>query len=121
MSPAVNDHGTAIDIVVRLGRVLEVYAVERQEEEADFKRVWVPELSVDDLFQDAFNPIARDAAGSFEVQARLQKTLVHLGGLSGEYREAAMKYARLALRYSEDKIFLEEEKAELRRIAEALQ
>lgn len=121
MSPAVNDHGTAIDIVVRLGRVLEVYAVERQEAEADFKRVWVPELSVDDLFQDAFNPIARDAAGSFEVQARLQKTLVHLGGLSGEYREAAMKYARLALRYSEDKIFLEEEKAELRRIAEALQ
>ena len=121
MSPAVNDHGTAIDIVVRLGRVLEIYAVEKQEAEAEFKRVRVPELSVDDIFQDAFNTIARDAAGSFEVQARLQKTLVHLGGLGEEYREAAMKYARIALRYSDEKIFLEEEKAELRQIAGALE
>ena len=121
MSPAVNDQGTAIDIVVRAGRVLEVYAVERKDEAAEFKRLWVPELCIDDLFQDAFNPVARDAASSYEVLARLQKTLVHLGGLGEDYRMAAVKYSGIALRYGEEKLFLDEEKAELRRIASALE
>lgn len=120
MSPAVNDQGTAIDIVVRAGRVLEVYAAERKDEAAEFKRLWVPELGVDDLFQDAFNPVARDAASSYEVLARLQKTLVHLGSLGEDYRTSATKYSRIALRYGEEKLFLEEEKAELRRIATPL-
>lgn len=120
LPPVGNDQGTAIDIVVRAGRVLEVYTVERKNEAAEFKRLWAPELCIDDLFQDAFNPVARHAASSYEVQARLQKTLVHLGGLSGEYRASAIKYSRIALRYSEQKLFLEEEKAELRRIAGAL-
>lgn len=110
LPPVGNDQGTAIDIVVRAGRVLEVYAVERKNEAAEFKRLWAPELCIDDLFQDAFNPVARHAASSYEVQARLQKTLVHLGGLSGEYRASAIKYSRIALRYSEQKLFLEEEK-----------
>ena len=120
MSPAVNDQGTAIDIVVRAGRVLEVYTVERKDEAAEFKRLWVPELCIDDLFQDAFNPVIRDAAASYEVQVRLQKTLVHLGSLGKDYRESAIKYSRIALQYGEAKLFLEEEKAELRRIASAL-
>lgn len=120
MPPVGHDQGTAIDIVVRAGRVLEVYAVERKDEAVEFKRLWVPELCIDDLFQDAFNPVARDAASSYEVQARLQKTLVHLGGLGEDYRASAIKYSRIALRYGEEKLFLEEEKTELRRIAGAL-
>ena len=63
--------------------------------------------------------MARDAASSFEVLARLQKTLVHLGGLGEDYRIAAMKYSAIALRYGDEKLFLEEEKAELKRIASA--
>ena len=62
----------------------------------------------------------RDAAASYEVQVRLQKTLVHLGSLGKDYRESAIKYSRIALQYGEAKLFLEEEKAELRRIASAL-
>lgn len=112
-----NDHGTALDIVVRLGRILALYIAEKQPDEVEFKRLWVRELCIDDLFQDAFNLIARDAAGAFEVQARLQKTLVSLGSLGESYRTSAIKYSQRALQYSEKNLFLEEEKDELRRIA----
>lgn len=120
MSAAVNDQGTAIDIVGRLDRVLEIYAVERKHESADFKRIWVPELCVDDLFQDAFNSFVRDAAGNFEVLARLQKTFVHLSALGEDYLAGAVKYSRILLRYSEEKLFLEEEKQKLRQIVQTL-
>ncbi len=117
-SPATNDNGTAIDIVTRLCRVLESYALERDEDNTvEFTRVWIPALCTDDLFQDAFNPLARDGAGIFEVQARLQKALVHLGSLSPEYREIARKYSAIALAYAEGNLFLKEEKDALRQMA----
>lgn len=120
-SAAINDHGTLIDIIGRLGRVLELYATGlRHEDEVEFKRVWVPELAPADLFEDAFSSLARDAAAAFGVQVRLQKTLVHLGSLSPGYRESARKYSRLALRYAEDKLLLEEEKEALGSIARRL-
>ena len=121
MSPAINDHGTAIDIVTRLSRVLELYASQRKYESVEYKRVWMAELRVDDLFQDAFNPVARDAAGSFEVHAQLQKALVHLGGLAEDYRASAIKYSRIALEYTEQKLLIEEEKVKLKNIAAKLE
>ena len=120
-SAAINDHGTLIDVIGRLGRVLELYATElRQEDDVEFKRLWVPELSPDDLFEDAFSSLARDAAAAFGVQVRLQKTLVRLGSLGRDYLESARKYSNLALRYAEDKLLLDEEKEALASIARRL-
>ena len=71
--------GTAIDILTRLARVLAHYRTEtRADGEPDMPRVWMSPVTPDELVRDGFDPIARDGAGTFEVQVRLQKTLALL-------------------------------------------
>lgn len=77
LSPAVNDPGTAIDVVGRLLRVLSLWS-ERNEPEPGFPDIHVPVVSVNDLVTDAFRPIARDGAALVEVQCRLIKALLAL-------------------------------------------
>jgi uncharacterized membrane protein len=48
-----------------------------------FDRVAVPELSVADMFDDAFTGIARDGAGAVEVVVRLLKALESLAVAEG--------------------------------------
>ena len=74
LSPAVNDPGTAIDILGRHVRILSQWR-EREDADVRFDRVYVPPISVQDAVEDAFRPIARDGAGLSEVQIRLQKAL----------------------------------------------
>lgn len=77
LSPAVNDPGTAIDILGRQLRVLSIWAKPYQSE-VNYTRLHVPALELDDLMMDAFAPVARDGASLIEVQIRLQKTLLAL-------------------------------------------
>lgn len=77
LSPAVNDPGTAIDILGRAVRLLAPWAKQRSVT-LDFPRLWVPPLHVADAFEDVFPPIARDGAAIFAVQIRLQKSLLAL-------------------------------------------
>jgi uncharacterized membrane protein len=76
LSPAVNDPGTAIQIISSHVRLFSLWAETgdgKKEEEKDNDRIAVPELVIGDLFEDAFRPIARDGAGNIEVMIRLQK------------------------------------------------
>lgn len=76
MSPAINDPGTAIQIINSHVRLFSLWAeptTENGGKQKQYNRVAVPELSIMDLFEDAFRPIARDAAGNIEVMLRLQK------------------------------------------------
>lgn len=73
LSPAVNDPGTAIDVLGRLVRILGHW--QPQASEPDFPRLHIPWLAHADLLQDSFHPIARDGAALVEVQIRLQKSL----------------------------------------------
>lgn len=77
LSPAVNDPGTAIDV---LGRLLRVLSLWRRDVEAvcDYDNIHVPTLHADELIDLAIRPIARDGAGVFEVQAKIQATLTAL-------------------------------------------
>ncbi|MET3998107.1 DUF2254 domain-containing protein [Marinobacterium sp. MBR-109] len=77
LSPAVNDPGTAIDVVGRLLRVLSLWS-EQNEPEPSFPGIHVPVVSVNDLVTDAFRPLARDGAALVEVQCRLIKALLAL-------------------------------------------
>jgi uncharacterized membrane protein len=77
LSPAVNDPGTAIDILGRHVRILSRWR-ERADAERRFDRVCVPPIRVADAVEDAFRPIARDGATLSEVQIRLQKALAAL-------------------------------------------
>lgn len=103
LSPAVNDPGTAINIIGTLVRLFVLWNEPVKPEAADehipkFNRVEVPKISVRDMFDDAFTGIARDGAGTVEVMVRLQKALQSLA-LIGDapMKEAAKHHARLAL------------------------
>jgi len=64
LSPAVNDPGTAIDIVGTFVRLFVLWNDTPQgESKPEHDRVEVPKVSVDDMFDDAFTAIGRDGAG----------------------------------------------------------
>lgn len=121
MSPAVNDPGTAIDVIGRFVRLFVLWsepaaAGEVQPPECD--RVSVPELSVRDLFDDAFNAIARDGAGVVEVAMRLQRALAALAPLGdAAMLDAAMRHSRLALARAEQALVIPEDVEAVRALA----
>lgn len=98
LSPGVNDAGTAIDVITRIGRILSSYWHEDDHDEsADLTRLYVPALSPDDLIADGFDALAREGAGLAEVQKRLQATLAGLmqhpdRGLAEAAEAAARRY-----------------------------
>lgn len=124
LSPAVNDPGTAIDIIGRLVRLLAAWSESPDDEEQEalvHDRVEVPTLETDDLFDDAFTAIARDGAGCVEVSTRLQKAFVSLAAIGQPaVRKAAVRHARLALARSELSMTLSQDFAVVRDLASHL-
>jgi uncharacterized membrane protein len=118
LSPAVNDYGTAIDVIGRATRLLSLWAqggAPRDEDDVRFADVRVLALRSDDLFEDAFMLIARDGAAMIEVQLRLQKVLAALGQLGdADFRAAARHQAELALMRADDALPIEADRARLR-------
>lgn len=101
LSPAVNDPGTAIDVIGRSTRLLSVWAHGRANEsyqdEPKHPKVHVPPLATADLFEDAFMAVARDGAGLIEVQLRIQKALLALARMGdGDFKSAALRQSRIA-------------------------
>lgn len=121
LSPAVNDPGTAIDVIGSLVRLFVRWGSPLEDDEhnpARFDRIEVPALTARDLFDDAFTAIARDGAGSVEVAARLQKALETLASLDHpETREAALHHSRLALARSAEAMTLPQDIAVVRSLA----
>ncbi len=110
LSPAINDPGTAIDILGSQLRLLTSWA--RTEALADdaaagsppasYDRVSVPRLPIGDLLDNAFNAIARDGAALVEVAARLQQVLRSLSTLpDAALTMAAIERARFARDHAE--------------------
>ncbi|SNR54227.1 DUF2254 domain-containing protein [Paracoccus sediminis] len=78
LSPAMNDPGTAIDVIGRQVRLLTLWAEgwhKAELQKAEYPRLRVPPLRYDDIFDDAFRLIARDAAGQIDVLTRVLKAL----------------------------------------------
>lgn len=100
LSPAVNDPGTAIQVIGTCVRLLSFWAAPVAEEDLrppDYDRVAVPALSERDLFDDAFTAISRSGAGNIEVAVRLQKAFQALAATGhGAVRDAALHHARLS-------------------------
>lgn len=108
LSPAVNDPGTAIDILGSQLRLLvlwaraEVAAEDDDRPQTIYDRISVPRLPIADLLDDAFNAIARDGAALVEVAIRLQQVLRSLGTLPDEaLAAAAIEHARFARDHAE--------------------
>jgi uncharacterized membrane protein len=121
LSPAVNDPGTAIDIVGAQVRLLSAWAKpfggHELPDRISHDRVEVPELSVDAMFADAFVPIARDGAGCVEVVVCLLEALGSLATLPcPKVRAASRDHARQTLARAESALTHPED---LRRAREA--
>lgn len=120
LSPAVNDPGTAIDVLGRAARTLSTWACpgDRAPEAAPMHPfVYLPALTAAALFEDLFTPIARDGAGIVEVATCLQETLQVLAGLGDDdFTQAALCSSSLALARAESALTLEND---LDRVREA--
>ncbi len=122
LSPAVNDPGTAIYIVDRITGLLVNGGRPADEESPTCPHVFLPAVTSDDLVADGFNPIARDGAAMVEVQSRLQKAfaaLVRQG--DAEMAEAAQKASERAAQLAEAALVLEEDRARIRQLSNAVQ
>jgi uncharacterized membrane protein len=121
LSPAVNDPGTAIDIIGTFVRLFALWSEPMKEGEtrtSEYDRVAVPELSLRDMFDDAFTAIARDGAGTIEVAGRLQKAFESLSSIEdAAMRDAAIHHARLALARAEDVLEFPEDIEVVRELA----
>jgi uncharacterized membrane protein len=119
LSPAVNDPGTAIDVIGRNTRLMSLWAKgcgpQAAPKDTPYPRVRVPPLTSGDLFEDAFMVIARDGAAMVEVQLRIQKALAALGRMGDEaFRAAAVQQANLARERAEAGLTLAADKIRLR-------
>ena len=99
LSPGVNDPGTAIQIIGSHERLFFLWNEktknsDNNDETVPFDRIEVPKISMQDFFDDAFRPIARDGADNIEVMLRLQKALTAIETLANpELKEIAMQHS----------------------------
>ena len=118
LSPAVNDPGTAIDIISRLTRIFVIWGTRSNQaalNEPRYPRIFLPAITSDEIFNDAFAPIARDGASLVEVGVWLQKSLRTLASLGNQsFSDAAMVHSAISLQRSEDVLVIERDKETIR-------
>ncbi|MGE3645064.1 MAG: DUF2254 domain-containing protein [Beijerinckiaceae bacterium] len=124
LSPAVNDPGTAIDVIGRGVRLMFQWLDKEDGErshEPRYDRVYVREIGVKDMFEDLFSPIARDGAGIFEVHIRLQKALLALAAAGpDEVRDAAHTQSQVAMQRAGQAMKIRSELTALQEIADRI-
>jgi uncharacterized membrane protein len=105
LSPAINDPGTAIQIIGSHVRMFSLWNESTQHESSKedvFDRIAVPKIVIDDLFIDAFRPIARDGAGNIEVMIRLQKAFHTIASIDNfDLKKASLQYSKQAFERAE--------------------
>lgn len=124
LSPAVNDPGTAIDIVGRGVRCFTRWATQADESaevDSACMQVHLRGLNVDDLFDDFFSPIARDGASVIEVDIRTMKALVSLAEINPQFfKVICRQHAMLLIKRARTALVLDEDKNQLERVASKL-
>lgn len=117
LSPAMNDPGTAIDIIGRHLRLLAPWkeCKDIDTQEVQCKHLFIAPLDPNNLFDDAFLPIARDGGKMLEVQIRLHKALYALAEQESEaLAQAARNCSHKAMQYTESCLILDAEKQVIR-------
>ncbi|MGV8927102.1 MAG: DUF2254 domain-containing protein [Ewingella sp.] len=120
LSPAVNDPGTAIDVIGRAVRLLSCWKINEcvYSSSVNFPHVYVRPIETKDLFDDIFTPIARDGAGLIEVQIRLQKALQALAQIDPTaFKIDARRHSLLALARAEQHLKLDDDIQRLKQLA----
>ncbi|SEA01733.1 Uncharacterized membrane protein [Thiothrix caldifontis] len=118
LSPAVNDPGTAINILHVLQELLAHWAEIRSDEacfQVEYPAVSVLPLTAEELVNDSFSPIARDGAAIAEVGIRLQKVLASLTRHGdAELAAAARQMSATALEFAEQALIASSQRQKVR-------
>lgn len=115
LSPAVNDPGTAIQVIGAGVRLMDLWARPDEDDgRTRCDRVLADPLSEADMIDDVFGPVARYGAGDLGVAIRLQKSLASLAEGGGSTGRAAGAAARIALKRSLKALTLPDDAARLR-------
>lgn len=118
LSPALNDQGTAIDVIGRAVRLLSLLASAAPDEAPRHPHVHVRPLELRDLFDDVFTPLAREGAGMVEVAIRLQKALLALARVPDpRFARCAAHHAGLALARAEAVLTLPDDRRRVTEVA----
>ncbi|KGM07753.1 hypothetical protein LP43_0169 [Methylophaga thiooxydans] len=125
LSPAVNDPGTAIDIISRAVRLIAPWREHRSitddDEQIIYKHVRVAEIHLNDLFDDIFLPIGRDGAGMIEIQLRLQKSLLALKQICKDcFSEQVARHSDMAYQRAEHALSLQADKDRLHQVIDKI-
>ena len=124
LSPAVNDPGTAIDVVAAAVRLLGEWARSAEAAEAEaagFDGVRFPPLAAETLLDAVFTPVALYGAGDPMVGERLQHALAALAALGDEALAAAARaHSARALERSLEALSLEHDRTRVRAAAARL-
>ncbi|UDW83841.1 DUF2254 domain-containing protein [Pasteurella canis] len=78
LSPAVNDPGTAINIMAIMMGLLVEKEDEQQADGLEYDRLSIIPLDCNEWIRDAFSPISRDGAAILEVNLVMQKVLASI-------------------------------------------
>jgi len=120
LSPAVNDPGTAIDVMRRVTRVMSQWD-DRAVPDVTFPHLWIRGMSADEMLRDAFAAIARDCAALYEVQITLQRALLAMAQQSpGIFAHAASAQSQRAMSYAQDAMPIAQELDQLQGVADQI-
>ncbi len=120
LSPAVNDHGTAISIIGSVTRLILMWSTQSKQDSklpdkrrsVKYDKVSLPELSVHDLFDDAFTSISRDGAKNIEVALHIQKSFSSIRACfdeSSPFAKSAAFFAKQSLKRGEQQLDFEDD------------
>ncbi|MGC6248316.1 DUF2254 domain-containing protein [Bisgaard Taxon 45] len=118
LSPAVNDPGTAINIMTMMMTLfVRVPESKAEEQTVEYDRLSIVELDCAEWIRDAFAPISRDGAGILEVNLVMQKVLASIWRNVPEkaVSQAALLMAEQALARAEQALTLKADIEQLRK------
>lgn len=110
LSPAVNDPGTAIKVMMNMMKLL-VTPCEYSSSKEEYDRLSIVPLALSQVIEHSFSPIARDGGATLEVGIILQKMLAGIwrNAPEAEIREQAFRQAENYLRRAKTSLTFEED------------
>lgn len=110
LSPAVNDPGTAIQVMMKMMKLL-VTPCQHHQAKEHYDRLSIVPLAFNKVIAHSFSPIARDGGAVLEVELILQKVLAGIwrNAPELEVREEALSQARNYLKRAKTTLNIEED------------
>ncbi|MAM12312.1 MAG: hypothetical protein CML23_18070 [Rhizobiaceae bacterium] len=110
LSPAVNDPGTAIDVVTHLVRIMQAGERPDEDREPRYPHIHMPTITAEEVFDAAFTAMARDGAGMAEVVIHLlhacralsHEEMAGFAEMSEKFTTMTLARAQETLRFQSD-------------------